>query len=112
MATDLNTQLNDPSNVDVSNNTYYINRLLKKTTVKESVIDLSNQLYDFNTTYCYKSDCSGIPHELISDISQNISNIGKLLNKMSKPSDDVIADFSNIQQFYQLTFDCSGGICQ
>lgn len=109
---DLKEQLNDPSNTDLSNNNYYINRLLKKTIVNETVIDLSNQLYDFNNTYCLNNDCSGIPQLLINDISQNIRNIGNILKNMPNNSKAVNSDFSNIEQFYNLSFDCSGKTCK
>lgn len=112
LASDLQEQLDDPSTNDLSNNSYYIQRLLKKSTANETVYDLSFQLHRFTNTYCVKDDCSGIPHEFIQDISENITHIGQILKKMESPSTKVIADFSNVQQFYQLKFDCSGGICE
>lgn len=112
LASDLKEYMDDPSNNDLSNNQYHIQRLLKKTTVKESVLDLSFQLHHFTNTYCVKDDCSGIPHEVILDISENITKIGEILKKIDKTPDNVITDFSNVQQFYQLTFNCSGGICE
>ena len=111
LSDDLNVQLKDPSNTDLSNNTYYINRLLKASVINESVVDLSNNLNNF-ISHCKNNDCSGIPQENINDISLNITNIGNILTKLTNPSEAILTDFSNIQQFYTLSFDCSGGFCQ
>ena len=109
---DLQAQLDDPSNNDLSNNTYYIDRLLKQTTINESVIDLSNNLTIFTANYCDETDCSGIPKDSIMDISNNISSIGKIMERMENLSNDIVTDFSNIQQFHNLSFDCSGQFCK